>query len=76
MEEVLTHVRESLKNPNPSTLTFLSGLEGQQMETQIGYTDVVEPWDAFLDVDGEGDDEFDDMGEGVGVDGDLDINDE
>jgi len=76
MNEILTHVRASLKTPETSGEAPHHLTEAQPMvDTQTKYADAVEPWDAFLDVDGN-DVEFDDMGEGVGVEGDLDINDD
>jgi hypothetical protein len=69
IEDILAHVRSSLK-PRDSSISAPS----QRTEVPIPQP-AEEDWDAYLDVDGEGE-EFDDTGEGTIIDGDLEMNDE
>jgi hypothetical protein len=71
--EILTLVRASLSAPDPLILASRDRVDPSQPNPQAEYpAAVAEAWDAYLDVA----DEFDDTGEGVGVEGDLDTNDD
>jgi hypothetical protein len=73
MDEILTLVRASLSAPDPLILASRDPVDFSQPNPQVEYpAAAAEAWDAYLDVA----DDFDDTGEGVGVEGDLDTNDD
>jgi hypothetical protein len=80
MDEILTHVRSSLKSPAPAT-----NVVPNANATDAAIVYVEEQWDTYVDVDADGDVDadtvaneivFDDTGEGAGVEGDLDMDDD
>ena len=73
MDEILALVRDSLSAPDPLILASRDRVDPSQPNTQTEYPSAAaEAWDTYMDVA----DEFDDTGEGVGVEGDLDTNDD
>lgn len=72
MDEILGVVSASLSAPAPSTSVQSASLTGQPTLTEI-----VDPCEVEQGWEHDADDaEFDDLGEGVGVEGDLDMEDD
>jgi len=71
MEEILSHVRSSLTlSPAPITAIRVEQIEGFDPHAPTDYVDMDE--DAYVQEEIM----FDDTGEGVGVEGDLDMDDD
>jgi len=76
IDEILGHVQESLTQPNPDTTTKSNGVLPMQQGSAFVEAD---QWDLDADADADApyeEDMYDDTGEGAGVEGDLDMEDD
>ena len=71
IDEILGHVQESLIQSNSNTVKS-NGINGALSEVQQGSLIVEDHWDLDADAPYE-EDMYDDTGEGAGVEGDLDM---
>jgi hypothetical protein len=76
MDDVLTHVRSSLSAPAAATIATQTA---SATDTALIYVD--DQWETYVDADVDAEAAvnetvFDDMGEGMGVEGDLDMDDD